>query len=64
MDVYGTFWLYSAICSIGLLYGIFFLPETKGRRLEEISTQFNAKDPTQFISFESKKRLKVSENAN
>ena len=40
LGVYGTFWLYSAICAIGLIYGIFFLPETKGKRLEEINRQF------------------------
>ena len=40
LGVYGIFWLYSAICSVGLLYGIFFLPETKGKRLEEINDQF------------------------
>ena len=40
LDVYGTFWLYSSICLLGLIYGIFFLPETKGRRLEEINTTF------------------------
>lgn len=30
----GTFWLYSAICFSGLLFFIFRLPETKGKRLE------------------------------
>ena len=40
LGVYGTFWLYSAICAIGLIYGIFFLPETMGKRLEDINKQF------------------------
>ena len=40
LGVYGTFWLYSGICAIGFIYGIFFLPETKGKRLEEINRQF------------------------
>ena len=41
LGVYGTFWLYSGICAIGFIYGIFFLPETKGKRLEEINRQFD-----------------------
>ena len=44
LGVYGTFWLYSAICTLGLLYGAFFLPETKGKRLEEINHKFMDKD--------------------
>jgi sugar porter (SP) family MFS transporter len=32
----GTFWLYAAICVLGLVFIIFKLPETKGRTLEEI----------------------------
>ena len=42
LGVYGTFWMCSAICTIGFLYGIFCLPETKGKRLEEINNQFMA----------------------
>ena len=44
LGVYGTFWLYSTVCTLGLLYGIFFLPETKGKRLEEINTKFINKE--------------------
>jgi sugar porter (SP) family MFS transporter len=32
----GTFWVYAAICLAGLLYLSVYLPETKGRTLEEI----------------------------
>lgn len=35
---FGTFWIYAAICSAGLLYFVFRLPETKGRSLEELET--------------------------
>jgi len=31
-----TFWLYAAICVAGLIWGYFYIPETKGRSLEEI----------------------------
>jgi sugar porter (SP) family MFS transporter len=32
----GVFWLYSMICIFSLLWGLKFLPETKGRSLEDI----------------------------
>ena len=40
LNVYGTFWLYAAVCMLGCVYGIWFLPETKGKRLEEINKSF------------------------
>ncbi|XP_041974757.1 facilitated trehalose transporter Tret1-like [Aricia agestis] len=32
----GTFWMFSVICMAGLLFVIFFVPETRGKSLEEI----------------------------
>jgi sugar porter (SP) family MFS transporter len=31
-----TFWLYAVVCVIGLLWGRYYIPETKGKTLEEI----------------------------
>ncbi|GCC16917.1 solute carrier family 2, facilitated glucose transporter member 8 [Chiloscyllium punctatum] len=39
---YGTFWLFSSFCFMNLLFTIFFVPETKGRTLEEIEAHFKA----------------------
>lgn len=36
IDLYGTFWLFAVICIFGLLFVIFFVPETRGKSLEEI----------------------------
>ena len=34
-----TFWIYAGICVIGTLGILFFLPETKGKSLEELEKQ-------------------------
>ena len=39
----GTFWLYGAVCLVGTLYTIFFVPETKGKTIEEIQQMFSSR---------------------
>jgi len=39
-SVAGTFWLFSAVCVLALLFGWRMLPETKGRTLEEIAASW------------------------
>jgi len=36
----GTFWLYSGICGVGLLFVWFRVPETKGKTLEQIEREY------------------------
>jgi SP family sugar porter-like MFS transporter len=34
-----TFWMYSIICTVGFLFVLFALPETKGKSLEQIERE-------------------------
>ncbi len=36
---YGTFWIYSAVCLLGFVFILLLLPETKGKRLEELEKE-------------------------
>lgn len=36
IGIASTFWLYAGVCVIGLIWGYYYIPETKGRSLEEI----------------------------
>lgn len=40
MKDYGTFWFYSTMSAIGVIYVVLLLPETKGKKLEEIQDLF------------------------
>jgi len=37
-----TFWCYALICVIGLVWGYYYIPETKGKSLEEIEKHWRA----------------------
>ena len=41
MKPQGTFWFFSAVTLIGLLWVWFFLPETAGKSLEAMDEMFN-----------------------
>ena len=43
LGVATTFWIYAGICVIGTLGILFFLPETKGKSLEELEKQLMGK---------------------
>ncbi|XP_048098768.1 solute carrier family 2, facilitated glucose transporter member 8 isoform X2 [Alosa alosa] len=36
----GTFWLFSGMCALNVFFTIFFVPETKGKSLEQIQAHF------------------------
>jgi SP family galactose:H+ symporter-like MFS transporter len=37
-----TFWFYSAVCIAGLIWGYYYIPETKGKTLEQIEKHWRA----------------------
>lgn len=37
-----TFWFYSAVCVAGLIWGWYYIPETKGKTLEQIEKHWRA----------------------
>ncbi|XP_014254936.1 facilitated trehalose transporter Tret1-like isoform X2 [Cimex lectularius] len=39
-----AFWLFGIICVVGLFFVIFFVPETRGKTLEDIEKEFRPKD--------------------
>lgn len=43
LGAYGTFWLYGVVCILGYLFIKSQLPETKGKSLEEIESEFQGK---------------------
>ncbi|XP_020285805.1 facilitated trehalose transporter Tret1-2 homolog isoform X2 [Pseudomyrmex gracilis] len=38
---YGTFWIFSGFCVVGIIFVYFLVPETKGKTLEEIQRELN-----------------------
>ncbi|KAK7066787.1 hypothetical protein SK128_011518, partial [Halocaridina rubra] len=36
----GVYWVYSGMCFLALIFGVVFLPETKGKTMQEISKYF------------------------
>ncbi len=36
IGIASTFWMYAAVCVVGLVWGKYYIPETKGHTLEEI----------------------------
>jgi predicted MFS family arabinose efflux permease len=43
LGTHGTFWLYAGICFLGFLFILKYLPETKGKTLEEVEKMLTKK---------------------
>ncbi|OOQ59428.1 sugar porter family MFS transporter [Mucilaginibacter pedocola] len=37
-----TFWMYGLVCLVGIVWGYYYIPETKGRSLEDIESHWQA----------------------
>ena len=37
---YGTFWFYAGVNFLGIVFVFFFVPETKGKSLEDLENEF------------------------
>jgi len=42
MTPQGTFWFFSANCALSVLFIAIYMPETKGKSLEEIDNYFKS----------------------
>lgn len=48
---HGAFWMFCGICTAGLFFVYFFVPETRGKSLEDIERKFaKTKSPTRRLS--------------
>ena len=42
ISIAGTFWGYGVLCAVAVVFVFLFVPETKGRTLEEIEKSWGA----------------------
>lgn len=55
-----TFWLYSGFCLAAVIFTLIFIPETKGKSLEEIENYFNHKRNLHVTPFSSPRNTPFS----
>lgn len=63
----GTFYLFTGICAIGVIFMMALLPETKNKTLEEVELVFMSKEyryrkRNQFLESQDIQRNKLSES--
>ena len=64
MGEYGTFWFYMCWCILGLFFVYFFLPETKGKSLDDIEKMFSSKKHVEIHGVVVEPVIEVNNNNN
>ena len=59
LGLHGAFWMYSAVSVVGLFFALVFVPETKGRTLDEMESKVSDGDPGILDSNDRKAEHKV-----
>lgn len=62
MGQHGTFWLYAGLCICSCIFVLIFVPETKGKSLDEIETYFEDKNIRRKEKLKQKKAAKENES--
>ncbi|XP_015836499.1 facilitated trehalose transporter Tret1 isoform X2 [Tribolium castaneum] len=57
IGAHGTFWLFCAVCVLGLVFTIFWVPETKGQSLEDIERKLAGEKVRRMSSVANMKPL-------
>ena len=60
---YGTYFLFSGMCVVGLAFDLLIVPETKGKTLAEIAAIFGGGTDPQPVSRRSSKSSKSSKGS-
>ncbi len=56
INIYGIFWLYAAVALVGFIFIALFVPETKGKSIQEIRDYFRAHESNKRFSSYSSSR--------
>ena len=54
LGLYGTFWAYAIVSIIGLIYCVIFVPETRGKTLDEMQPKSGILNSIEKAEFEPK----------
>jgi hypothetical protein len=57
------YWMFAIICAVGTVFVFIFVPETKGKSIEEIQRHFGAPTPTPTIAPPLDKRAETNGDA-
>lgn len=60
MGQHGGFWMFGAVCMVGLFFVIFFVPETQGKSLEDIEKKMTGQRIRRMSSVANLKPLPMA----